>query len=219
MESVVSETAHGTNVEFVENSDPQGCFGAVLQALTGLDQNAVNEALKAKGLYDPATGLAVVSAGQLTESLADANMPVTLNELLPFFNGFEGDAVALDASTEHVERRIKTLRSELEQANNRGIILAYPCKRTPEQRPFLHFVAVSSVETTENGSVFTIMDPSELLRVDEMVVSPEVLGDRSPAVVERVGGVFRKTEEQMVSMLTPNHEDFIPVFAYSVHIN
>jgi hypothetical protein len=198
----VSEFVDGA-VEFVVNRDPSGCFGADVQALTGFDQDTVHTALAAAELYEQGSGVSIVSARNLSQAFADADLPISFQEVLPFFNGFEGDEIAIDDSTDAITGRLATLRAAVERDDNNGVLLAFACQRFPDQAPFLHFVAVAAAHETEQGFEFTVMDPSEL--VDEITGLP-------------IGGVFQKSVADMRTMLTPDVERFIPVCAYSVHV-
>lgn len=191
------------SIEFVENREAQGCFGADVEALTGVDQDDVHRALSASGLYTPEEGVQIAPASLLNDSMRNGgSIPVAFGEALPFFNGFEGDEIALDDSPDIVRGRLLTLANTLEEDDNSGIILFYPCQRPANPRIFGHFVAV--VEPQETEAALTVMDPSEL---------------RNPDTQQRIGGVFQKTEEEMLAMLTPNNESMIPILAYTVRVN
>ncbi len=194
---------NGRSIEFVENRDPKGCFEADVEALTYIHQNEVRLALDKADLYTP-DGLRVVGAEVLNASMRSAVLSVNFKEVLPHYNGFSGDEIALDDSPDLEKERLQTLQTSLAEDDHQGLILFYPCKRPGSPLIFGHFVA--AIEGQEADAALTVMDPSEL---------------RDPKTDERIGGVFQKSEEEVLEMLTPviNLDQLIPVFAYSVRIN
>lgn len=190
-------------IEFVMNREPQGCFGADVEALVGVPQDDVHGALAEDGLYTTEEGVSIVADSLLNASMSKAGLAVTFREVvphLPHYNGMTGDEVAIDKSTEAVERRFQALTEEVAKDDNEGVILLYPCKRTPEQeRPFSHYLAVATVALDGSSPVFTVMDASEL---------------------PNHGGVFEKDADEMRGMLVPyiDEETFQmnPVSAWAV---
>lgn len=190
------------SLEFVENREPQGCFAADVQALTGVNQDSINAALAAAGLYDPEMGVAVTSDLALDAAMLEADIPVRFEEVLPHFDGISGDEQAIDDSPQVVDYRLETLREELRKDDHEGLILAHPCQRGADLPHFLHFVA--AVEPQDPSAELTVMDPSELIDFQTK---------------QRVGGVFQRSEEEVRKMLTPLPDHFIPVFAYIVKMD
>lgn len=183
------------SLEFVRNDEPTGCFGANVQALTGIHQSRVNRALHAVGLYDSGSGVVLSSDIAYDAAMRGANLPVRFEEVLPYFDGFSGDEQAMDDAPEVVDLRLDTVRKVIRHDDHQGMIIAYPCQRNPGQPNFLHFVA--AIEPQEEGAELKVMDPSEL---------------------PGFGGVFNRNEEEVRKMLTPLPDQFIPVCAYVVKL-
>ncbi|HYF96649.1 MAG TPA: hypothetical protein VD947_01270 [Patescibacteria group bacterium] len=191
-------------IGFIENDGPHGCFGADIEALTGVPQDKVNDALQAAHLYNPEHGVQIVGAELLNRALG--RLGISFIEVLPHFDPFSEDKTALDESPVAVYKRLEILEHELQKSDIEGVVLAYPCRRAPDQDPFTHFVAIASVEGEIGDKTFIYMDPSELRKPD---------GDR-------IGGVFAASETEMLDMLTPEPESsqelfsVYPVCAYAI---
>lgn len=189
-------------LEFVENREPRGCFGADVEALTGIDQDDVNGALEAAELYNPEMGVRIASDIDYSEAMKNAGLKIRFAEVLPYYDPFNGDEEPLDDSEEVVSLRLDILRKEVRKDDHEGALIAFPCQRYKDDEPFLHFVA--AVAPQEEGSELTIMDPSEL---------------RHRVTNERIGGVFHKGEEEVREMLTPRSDLFLPVCAWLVQVD
>jgi hypothetical protein len=183
-------------LEFVENREPQGCFGADVQALTDIDQDRVNDALAAAHLYHPDIGVSLASDLDLDQAMKNAGLEVRFEEILPHFNPFGGSEEPLDDSAAAVENRLDVIKEANLWDDHEGLVIAYPCQRAEDQPPFLHFIA--AIEPQEGEAGLTVMDPSEL---------------------PGVGGVFQRSEEEVRKLLTPRPDLGIPVCAYLVKLD
>lgn len=184
------------SLEFVENREPQGCFGADVQALTAVDQDRIHAALAEEGLYHPLDGVTVASDLAYDAAMIKAKIPVRFEEVLPYFDPFNGNEEPLDASEVAVQNRLDIVKEALSWDDHEGLLIAYPCRREEDQLKFLHFIA--AIEPQEEEAELTIMDPSEL---------------------PGVGGVFHKGESETKAILTPEPALGIPVCAYLVKLN
>lgn len=182
-------------IEFIRSREPKGSFGAGVEALTGIAQDDVHRALARSGLYHSGMGLQLVPAAELNNSMRNGSVPVSFSEELPFFNGYEGDENAMDASPAAAEERLEIIQEEISMRDHQGTILFHPRRRGENGSSSGDFVAV--VEPQISDAALTVMDPSGL---------------------PGYGGVFQRTEEEALKMLTPCEDKKIPVFSYSLRM-
>lgn len=190
------------SLEFVENREPRGCFGADAEALTGENQDDIHRALAVAELYHPDMGVSIASDLDYSEAMSKAGIKVRFEEIMPHYDPFNGNKEPLDDSEIAVETRLEILRKTLHGDDHRGAIIAFPCQRYEDTDTFLHFIA--AIAPQETAAELTIMDPSELFHRD---------------TDERIGGVFHKTTQEVREMLTPLPEKFLPVCAWLVQVD
>lgn len=186
------------SLEFVGNREPNGYFGANVEALTGVAQERVNSALAAAKLYLPEYGTILDSDLAYDQAMITAGLPVRFEDLLSPPGPGQGNNLALDPSDEALEYRLDTLRQAITWDDHKGIILAHPhvLIADPDVDPSLHFVA--AIEPQEDGAELTVMDPIE---------------------IPGRGGVFHKSEEEVRRMLRPHPGlPSVPVCAYLVKV-
>lgn len=174
------------NPELIQQKNTNNCFGAVVEILSGADQDEVLRALQeskdAFELVKPDGRFLQPPAQLLGEALGDL---VEVTEVIE--PDMFSDA-GYDESPEAVRGRVKTVLSAL--SDTRGVALWAP-KRREGQDPILHAYAVTGYDSDENKTV--VVDPSEI-----------------------DGEVVRLDEAGTHKLATPDSQAFVPVYAYGI---
>lgn len=170
----------------IQQKNPNNCFGAAVEILTGIDQDEVlrtlQEAEDSHELVQPDGRFLQPPAELLGKALGGL---VEVTEVIDP-DMFSEDM--FDESPDAARKRIETVLGSLSDGS--GVALWAP-KRRAGQNPILHAYAVTGYDAAEDQTV--VVDPSEI-----------------------DGEVVRLGEAEALRLVTPESEAFIPVYAYGI---
>lgn len=174
------------NPQLIQQRNPNNCFGAAVEILSGADQDQVLRTLQAAE-----DSLDIVQPdGRFLQPTAEL-LGTALDELVEVREVIDPDMFSeamYDPSPEAARKRIEAVLGALSDTG--GVVLWAP-KRRRGQDAILHAYAVTGYDAKEDEVV--AVDPSEI-----------------------DGKVLHLDEAKALKLATPDAEAFIPVYAYGI---
>lgn len=187
----IPATIGEVNPQLIQQKNPNNCFGAAVEILSGVDQDEVLRTLQnaedSQDLVDPEGRFLQPPAKMLGEALDG------LVEVTEVIDPDMFDESMYDPSPDEAKKRIDTVLGALSDSG--GVALWAP-KIREGQDPILHAYAVTGYDAAkdaEEEDKIVVVDPSEI-----------------------DGEVARFNEAEALKLATPEPNAFVPVYAYGI---